>query len=317
MKQPLMILAGPTAVGKTALSIKLAKALGGEIVSADSMQVYRHMDIGSAKVMPEETDGVPHHLIDVLEPWEDFNVTRFQAMAKEAVEGIYGRGRIPVIAGGTGFYIQALIYDIDFRENEGSGEIRRELEQLGKERGSEYLHGLLKQIDPESAVLIHPNNKKRVIRAIEYYRMTGQPISEHNRLEQEKASPYDVFYYVLDCARETLYTRINRRVDLMMEQGLVNEVCRLKEMGCKRGMTSMQGLGYKEILDYLDGRTSLEEAVCILKRDTRHFAKRQITWFKRERGVRWLSLESFGDDQGRILSHILKEFGQRNTAFYS
>ncbi len=317
MKQPLMILAGPTAVGKTALSIKLAKALGGEIVSADSMQVYRHMDIGSAKVMPEEMDGVPHHLIDVLEPWEDFNVTRFQAMAKEAVEGIYGRGRIPVIAGGTGFYIQALIYDIDFKKNEGSGEIRRELEQLGNERGSEYLHGLLQKIDPESAALIHANNKKRVIRAIEYYRMTGQPISEHNRLEQEKASPYDVFYYVLDCARETLYTRINRRVDLMMEQGLVNEVCRLKEMGCKRGMTSMQGLGYKEILDYLDGRTSLEEAVCILKRDTRHFAKRQITWFKRERGVRWLSLESFGDDQGRILSHILKEFGQRNTAFYS
>jgi len=317
MKQPLMILAGPTAVGKTALSIKLAKALGGEIVSADSMQVYRHMDIGSAKVMPEEMDGVPHHLIDVLEPWEDFNVTRFQAMAKEAVEGIYGRGRIPVIAGGTGFYIQALIYDIDFKKNEGSGEIRRELEQLGNERGSEYLHGLLQKIDPESAALIHANNKKRVIRAIEYYRMTGQPISEHNRLEQEKASPYDVFYYVLDCARETLYTRINRRVDLMMEQGLVNEVCRLKEMGCKRGMTSMQGLGYKEILDYLDGRTSLEEAVCILKRDTRHFAKRQITWFKRERGARWLSLESFGDDQGRILSHILKEFGQRNTAFYS
>lgn len=317
MKQPLMILAGPTAVGKTALSIKLAKALGGEIVSADSMQVYRHMDIGSAKVMPEEMDGVPHHLIDVLEPWEDFNVTRFQAMAKEAVEGIYGRGRIPVIAGGTGFYIQALIYDIDFKKNEGSGEIRRELEQLGNERGSEYLHGLLQKIDPESAALIHANNKKRVIRAIEYYRMTGQPISEHNRLEQEKASPYDVFYYVLDCARETLYTRINRRVDLMMEQGLVNEVCRLKEMGCKRGMTSMQGLGYKEILDYLDGRTSLEEAVCILKRDTRHFAKRQIAWFKRERGVRWLSLESFGDDQGRILSHILKEFGQRNTAFYS
>ncbi len=317
MKQPLMILAGPTAVGKTALSIKLAKALGGEIVSADSMQVYRHMDIGSAKVMPEEMDGVPHHLIDVLEPWEDFNVTRFQTMAKEAVEGIYGRGRIPVIAGGTGFYIQALIYDIDFKKNEGSGEIRKELEQLGNERGSEYLHGLLQKIDPESAALIHANNKKRVIRAIEYYRMTGQPISEHNRLEQEKASPYDVFYYVLDCARETLYTRINRRVDLMMEQGLVNEVCRLKEMGCKRGMTSMQGLGYKEILDYLDGRTSLEEAVCILKRDTRHFAKRQITWFKRERGVRWLSLESFGDDQGRILSHILKEFGQRNTAFYS
>ena len=308
MKRPLIILTGPTAVGKTSLSIQLAKALNGEIISADSMQVYRHMDIGSAKVTPEEMEGIPHHLIDVLEPWEEFNVTRFQSMAKEAMEGIYARGHVPIVAGGTGFYIQALAYDIDFKENDGSTVIRRELERLGEERGSEYLHGLLAEIDPDSAGLIHANNRKRVIRAIEYYRMTGEPISEHNRQEHEKTSPYRLFYYVLTCERDKLYERIDRRVDLMLEQGLLEEVKRLKEMGCSRGMVSMQGLGYKEILDYLDGTCTLEEAVRVLKRDTRHFAKRQITWFKRERDVRWLSLEEFGGDRRMVLDHMLEEF---------
>lgn len=308
MKRPLIILTGPTAVGKTALSIQLAKALNGEIISADSMQVYRHMDIGSAKVMPEEMEGIPHHLIDVLEPWEEFNVTRFQQMAKEAMEGIYSRGRIPIVAGGTGFYIQALAYDIDFKENDGNTAIRQELELLGEREGSQYLHRMLAEIDPESAQLIHANNRKRVIRAIEYFKITGQPISEHNRQEQGKESPYQLFYYVLTCQRQLLYQRIEQRVDLMLEQGLVEEVERLKKMGCTRSMVSMQGLGYKEILDYLDGKCTLEEAVYILKRDTRHFAKRQITWFKREREVRWLLLEEFGGDRKKVLSHILDEF---------
>lgn len=307
MKRPLIILTGPTAVGKTDLSIRLAKAVGGEIISADSMQVYRHMDIGSAKVTPEEMDGVPHHLIDVLDPDEEFNVTRFQSMAKKAMEGIYRRGHIPVIVGGTGFYIQALLYDIDFKENDDDAGIRRELERLGEEKGSEYLHDLLREVDPESAELIHANNRKRVIRAIEYYRLTGQKISVHNREEHEKQSPYHFFYYVLNCDRARLYERIDRRVDLMMEQGLVEEVTRLKEMGLRRGMVSMQGLGYKEILDYLDGTCTLEEAVYVLKRDTRHFAKRQITWFKRERDVRWLNLEEYGCDRDRVLKHILDE----------
>lgn len=310
MKRPLIILTGPTAVGKTALSIGLAKAVGGEIVSADSMQVYRHMDIGSAKVTPEEMQGVPHHLIDVLEPWEEFNVTRFQSMAKEALDGIYQRGHVPIIAGGTGFYIQALLYDIDFKENEDSPMIRQELEQIGQERGSEYLHEMLREIDPESAGLIHANNRKRVIRAIEYYRMTGQKISVHNREEHEKESPYHFYYYVLTCGRKLLYERIEQRVDQMLDMGLVEEVRRLKDMGCSRGMVSMQGLGYKEILDYLDGRCTLEEAVYVLKRDTRHFAKRQITWFKRERDVRWLALEDFDGDRNRVLEHIITKFKQ-------
>ncbi len=308
MKRPLIILTGPTAVGKTALSIQLAKALDGEIISADSMQVYKHMDIGSAKVTQKDMEGIPHHLIDVLEPWEEFNVTRFQSMAKEAMEGIYARGHVPIVAGGTGFYIQALAYDIDFKENEGSLTIRRELEALGRQHGAEYLHRMLAGIDPESAALIHANNQKRVIRAIEYYRMTGEPISEHNRREHEKVSPYQLFYYVLTCGRQVLYERIDRRVDQMLEQGLLEEVMRLKEMGCSRGMVSMQGLGYKETLDYLDGTCTLEDAVYVLKRDTRHFAKRQITWFKRERDVRWLFLDEFGNDRKKVLEYILDEF---------
>ena len=313
MKRPMIVLTGPTAVGKTALSIQLAKAVNGEIISADSMQVYRHMDIGSAKVTPEEMDGVRHHLIDVLDPEEEFNVARFQAMAKEALEGIYERGHIPIIAGGTGFYIQALLYDIDFKENEDDSTIRQELERIGREQGSEYLHQMLAEIDPESASLIHANNRKRVIRAIEYYRMTGQRISEHNKEEREKESPYDFYYYVLTCDRSLLYERIDRRVDQMMEAGLVDEVKHLKELGCHRGMVSMQGLGYKEILDYLDGRCSLEEAVYIIKRETRHYAKRQLTWFKRERDVRWLDFNVFDQDRRKVLDYILKDFYSEET----
>lgn len=306
-KKPMIILTGPTAVGKTDLSIQLAKAINGEIISADSMQVYRHMDIGSAKVTPEEMDGVPHHLIDVLEPEEEFNVVVFQKLAKEALTGIYERGHIPIIVGGTGFYIQALLYDIDFAENDGDTAIRRELEKLAQTQGAGCLHQMLQEIDPESAAAIHQNNVKRVIRAIEFYRQTGKKISLHNEQEREKQSPYQFLYYVLDTDRKTLYERIDRRVDRMMEHGLVDEVKHLADMGCTRDMVSMQGLGYKEILDYLSGEITLEEAVYILKRDTRHFAKRQITWFKRERDVRWLELEQFQNDRKKVLEHILDE----------
>ena len=306
-KKPLIILTGPTAVGKTDLSIKLAKAVGGEIVSADSMQVYRHMDIGSAKVTAEEMDGVPHHLIDVLEPTEEFNVVTFQKLAKEAMAGIYERRHIPILTGGTGFYIQALLYDIDFTENDGDTAIRRELEHLAAKNGPEYLHNLLKEIDPESAEAIHANNVKRVIRAIEFYRQTGEKISVHNETEKTKESPYQFLYYVLNTDRPVLYERIDRRVDLMLEQGLVEEVKKLADMGCSKGTVSMQGLGYKEILEYLEGNCTLEEAVYVLKRDTRHFAKRQLTWFKRERDVRWLNLPEFDNDRGRVLEKILED----------
>jgi len=292
------------------LSVRLAKAIGGEIISADSMQVYRHMDIGSAKIKKEEMDGVPHYLIDVLDPEEEFNVTVFQKMAKEAVEEIYSHGHIPIVAGGTGFYIQALLYDIDFTENGEDTSIRMELEKLGQERGAEYLHNLLRDIDPDSAEEIHENNMKRVIRAIEYYRQTGERISEHNKREREKKSPYDFLYYVVNTDRARLYERIDRRVDLMLEQGLVEEVMHLKDMGLTRDMVSMQGLGYKEILDYLQGICTLEEAVYVLKRDTRHFAKRQITWFKRERDVRWLNLPDFNNDLDQVQLKMLQDINE-------
>ncbi|WP_313580513.1 tRNA (adenosine(37)-N6)-dimethylallyltransferase MiaA [Lacrimispora sp.] len=310
MMRPLIIITGPTAVGKTALSVRLAKAIGGEIISADSMQVYRHMDIGSAKIKKEEMDGVPHYLIDVLDPEEEFNVAVFQKMAKEAVEEIYSHGHIPIVAGGTGFYIQALLYDIDFTENGEDTSIRMELEKLGQERGAEFLHNLLRDIDPDSANEIHENNMKRVIRAIEYYRQTGERISEHNKREKQKKSPYDFLYYVVNTERARLYERIDRRVDLMLEQGLVEEVMHLKDMGLTRDMVSMQGLGYKEILDYLQEKYTLEEAVYVLKRDTRHFAKRQITWFKRERDVRWLDLPDFNNDLDQVLIKMLQDINE-------
>lgn len=309
--EPLIILTGPTAVGKTALSIRLAKEIGGEIISADSMQVYRHMDVGSAKISRKEMDGVPHYLIDVLDPTEEFNVAVFQKMAKEALGTIYSHGKIPIVAGGTGFYIQALLYDIDFKENGEDTSVREELEKLGEEKGGGFLHGMLKSIDPEAAAEIHANNRKRVIRAIEYFRQTGELISEHNRLEREKKSPYDFLYYVINTERSLLYERIDRRVDFMIEQGLIEEVQYLKDMGCTRDMVSMQGLGYKEILDYLQGNCTLEEAVYTLKRDTRHFAKRQITWFKREKDVRWLFLPDFDSDTDKVLEKMLKDICKR------
>lgn len=307
MKKPLIILTGPTAVGKTAASIGLAQAIGGEIISADSMQVYRHMDIGSAKIRPEEMQGVPHHLIDVLEPEEAFHVVRFQQMAKEAMEGIYERGRIPIVVGGTGFYIQALLYDIAFGENEEDRSYRKELEELAKKEGAETLHAMLAQVDEKAALEIHANNVKRVIRALEFYHQTGQKISEHNEEERKKESAYNSAYFVLNDERSHLYDRINRRVDLMFEAGLVEEVRALKNRGYTRDMVSMQGLGYKEIFACLDGECTLEEAKEIIKRDTRHFAKRQITWFKRERDVIWIEKQAYGYKEEKILERMLEE----------
>ncbi len=307
MKKPLLILTGPTAVGKTRLSIKLAKAVNGEIISADSMQVYRYMDIGSAKIKPEETEGVPHHLIDVLDPEEEFNVVTFQKMCKKCMEEIYGRGHVPILTGGTGFYIQSVLYDIDFTENAEDTTIRDRLEKEAEEKGAEYLHGKLREVDPASAGAIHANNIKRVIRALEFYEQTGEKISLHNETERQKESAYTSCYFVLNDDREKLYERIDRRVDEMLAEGLVAEVEALKKRGCTRKLVSMQGLGYKEILAYLDGEYSLEEAVYRIKRDTRHFAKRQITWFKREKEVIWINKSDFSYDDDKILDFMKKE----------
>ena len=306
MKKPLVVLTGPTAVGKTKASIGLAKAIGGEIISADFMQIYKHMDIGSAKIRPEEMDGVPHYLVDELDPSEEFHVVRFQQMAKEAMETIYSHGHIPIVVGGTGFYIQALLYDIDFADNPQDDGYRKELEAIADSGRAELLYEQLKKTDPKAVEEIHAHNIKRVIRALEFYHQTGQLISEHNEKERQKESPYQFVYFVLNDDRQHLYQRIDRRVDQMMEEGLVEEVKRLKAMGCTRDMVSMQGLGYKEILAYLDGECSIEEAVYTIKRDTRHFAKRQITWFKRERQVIWINKEIYDYDEDRILQTMVQ-----------
>ena len=287
-KKKLVVLTGPTAVGKTKLSIELARRIGGEIISADSMQVYKHMDIGSAKIRPEEMEGIPHFLVDELEPSEDFNVVVFQQKTKQYMQEIYERGHIPILVGGTGFYIQAVLYDIHFSEDEGA----------------EYMHEELKKIDPVSADAIHANNVKRVIRALEYYKLTGQKISEHNEEQRQNESPYDFSYFVLNDHRELLYERIDKRVDEMVTEGLVEEVTRLKELGYDRSYVSMQGLGYKEIFSYLEGEISLAEAIYIIKRDTRHFAKRQITWFKREKDVIWVNKPEFDYNNNKILDFI-------------
>ena len=311
MKKPLIVLTGPTAIGKTSLSISLAKAVNGEIISADSMQVYKHMDIGSAKIRPEEMKGVPHYLVDVLEPEEEFHIVKFQQMAKAAMKEIYGKGKIPILVGGTGFYIQAVTRDIDFTEAKQEDAYRLELEALAEEKGAEYLHEMLQKVDLASAESIHAHNVKRVIRALEFYHQNGTPISAHNEEQKAQESPYNLAYFVLNGPREILYDRIDRRVDQMLEEGLVKEVENLKEMGCHRGMVSMQGLGYKEILACLEGEYPLEEAVRILKRDTRHFAKRQLTWFRREKDVIWVNKEEFNWNEDSILEYMLSVLRER------
>ena len=294
MDKPLVIIAGPTACGKTATSIELAKKINGEIISADSMQVYKYMDIGTAKATKQEMQGIPHYLIDEFYPDEEFNVMIFQKKAKDYIDQIYKKGNIPILVGGTGFYINALVFDNNFVEEESDSNLRNELYELAEKNGAEYLHNMLKEFDPESAEKIHYNNVKRVARAIEFYKKTGKPISEHNKEAKSKSSPYKTAFIVLDMDRQKLYERINKRVDVMIEDGLVDEVKMLLEKGYKKELVSMQGLGYKEIVAYINGETSLEEAIEKLKQSTRHFAKRQLTWFRGQTDGLWIDI-SDGD----------------------
>lgn len=308
--RPLIILTGPTAVGKTALSIGLAKAVDGEIISADSMQVYRKMNIGTAKIQQSEMQGVRHHLIDILDPGEDFNVVLFKKYALEAMKDIYSREKIPVVVGGTGFYIQALLYDINFEDNDNDMSYREELQTLAAEHGNSYIHDMLAGVDPESAEKIHENNVKRVIRALEFYKKTSMKISKHNEAESQKESPYNFEYFVLNDDRQKLYDRIDRRIDIMLADGLLDEVRSLVDEGYSRDLVSMQGLGYKEMIDYIQERYTLDEAVYTLKRDTRHFAKRQVTWFKREKQVTWVNKNEF-DSEADILSFMIERLREK------
>lgn len=306
----LVILTGPTAVGKTSLSINLAKAINGEIISADSMQVYKGMDIGTAKVTPDEMDGIKHYLIDVIEPTEDFHVVKFKEMVESAINEIYAKGKIPIICGGTGFYIQAILYDIDFTENEIDKDYRKNLEDYAVKYGNEALHAKLKEIDPVSAENIPAANVKRVIRAIEYYNQTGEQFSVHNATQKEKNSPYNFAYFVLNDDRNLLYNRIDARVDKMIEDGLVDEVKTLVNAGVKKGMTAMDGIGYKELLDYLEGDGTLCDAIELIKKKSRNYAKRQLTWFRREKEVIWLDKTVYTSND-KLLDVILSNLREK------
>ena len=308
----LVIITGPTAVGKTDISIELAKQIDGEIISADSIQVYKHMDIGSAKIKPEEMQGIKHYLIDTLEPDEEFNVHIFQQLTKKYMEEIYAKRKIPIIVGGTGFYIQSVLYDIQFDETDDNHEYRYYLEKLAEEKGNEYVHNMLKEVDAVSAENIHYNNIKRVIRALEYYHDTGRLISQHNQEQRENTSPYNFAYFVLNDNRQLLYERINSRVDQMITEGLEAEVRSLIASGYSTDLVSMQGIGYKEMAEYINGKFSLEEAVELIKKNTRHFAKRQLTWFRREKSVDMIDWNDFGYDKSKILNEMINILSKRN-----
>jgi len=305
-KPPLIIITGPTAVGKTALSVELAKAVGGEIISADSMQVYRYMDIGTAKIREEEKKGIPHYLIDILNPDEDFDVTLFKKKAEECISDILSRGKIPIIAGGTGFYIQSVLYDVEFSDydEEQRSEVRMLLENTLSQKGIDFMYERLREKDPEYAAVIHKNNIRRVLHGLEFNIMTGEKLSDHNNEQRERVSPYNFLYCVLNDDRAKVYGRINNRVDEMLKEGLADEVRALLNRGYSRELKSMQGLGYKEMADYLSGDCSYAEAVEVLKRDTRHFAKKQLTWFKRERDTLEINRETLINEE-RMLEFIM------------
>lgn len=309
MKRPLIVIGGPTACGKTGFSIKLAKEIGGEIISADSMQVYRYMDIGTAKVTPEEADGVPHYLIDEFDPDEEYNVMIFQQKAKAYMEQIWAKGKVPILVGGTGFYINALLYDNDFTETDNDTSYREECYKLAQEQGPEVLYERLKEIDPEYAAIMHANNVKRVTRALEYHYLTGQKFSEHNAEQKKKETPYDAAVIILNMDREKLYERIELRIDIMMEQGLLEEVKGLLDKGYTPDLVSMQGIGYKEFVPYFNGECTLEEAVTQLKTNTRRFAKRQLTWFRRQIEGLWvdLSRETGEEAMENVLDYLKQQ----------
>ena len=311
-KDKLIILAGPTASGKTAVSVDLAKRIGGEIISADSMQIYRGMDIGTAKITSDEMQGVKHYLINVSDPKEDFNIVKFQNMVKCSIEEIKKNGHIPILVGGTGFYIQSIIYDINFDKEDDNGSIRKVLEEEYDKMGADFMYEKLKKIDSISADNIHKNNKKRIIRAIEYFLINNALISEHNELQRKKTSPYDFKFFVLNPKRDILYDRINKRVDKMVEKGLVDEVKSLIESGLSIDNISMQGIGYKELVEYLEGNIPLDKAVENIKQNTRHMAKRQVTWFKRERDVIYIDPFEFENNE-KIVDYMVEKIGIKNN----
>ncbi|MGL4761917.1 MAG: tRNA (adenosine(37)-N6)-dimethylallyltransferase MiaA [Sarcina sp.] len=306
MNNKILVIAGPTAVGKTDISIQLAKRLNGEIISTDSMQIYKHMDIGSAKISKEEMDGVVHHLIDFIDPANEFSVSEFQTLAKEAIDDIISRGKLPILAGGTGLYINSIICTMNFAEGEKDETYRNQLEDLALEKGNDFVHSLLKEIDLDSYNSIHPNNVKRVIRALEVYKQSGKPFSAFKEENNMYKCDYDVFYYVLNMDREKLYSRINLRVDIMMEKGLVEEVKMLSNMGLTYENQSMKGIGYKEVLAYINNEIDLDTAIDMVKQGSRNYAKRQLTWFRKDPRAKIIDKDLF-DSEEEIIEKIISE----------
>lgn len=310
MKKKLILIAGPTASGKTKTSVLLAKRIGGEIISCDSMQVYKGMDIGTAKVTPSEMEGVPHYMIDLLDPKEGSNIAWFKSEVDKAIDEITAKGKIPILVGGTGFYLNAILFDTQFDETKEDTTYRKELESLVEVHGNAFLHEKLEEVDPASAKAIHPNNVKRVIRALEYYAQTGKPISSHNEAEKEKreaqVSPYNYAFFALDMDRAILYDRINMRVDQMIEEGLVEEVKHFYDLGLSEEMTSMKGIGYKEFFPYFKGEMSLDACIDQLKQNTRHFAKRQLTWFRHQSNPIFIPVDALEFDAEKIVDEMTK-----------
>lgn len=305
---PLVILVGPTAVGKTAASIGLAKALNGEIISGDSMQIFRGLDIGTAKITPEEMAGVPHHLIDIKDSWESFSAAEFKERADAAIADIYLRGKLPILVGGTGFYVNSVLYDYHFGETVTDEAYRQELTQYQEQHGKEALWQLLQQRDPQSAERLHSNDTKRIIRALEVLHLTGTPASQRQNTVDRQTMRYNAAYLALSLPRDMLYQRINQRVDLMMEQGLEQEVRRALDNGTPADALSMTSLGYRQMIQYLQGEISLEKAVELIKRDTRHFAKRQLTWFRHDPNIQWVDKE--GKSEAEIEAELLQKVQQ-------
>lgn len=291
MTTPLIILTGPTAVGKTDLSIQLAKAVDAEIVSADSMQIYKYMDIGSAKVTEEEMQGVKHYLVDEIEPDMPFSVSEYKRMAEEYIDEISSRGKNVIVTGGTGLYLNSLIYDMDFGKSDANQELREELNKELEENGPAYMYEKLVSLDKDAAERIHPNNTKRVIRAIEVA-MSGEKMNDFSK-DLRYNKKYRPIIIVLNRDRQALYDRINLRVDIMLKNGLIEEVKGLLEKGYTKDMISMQGIGYKEIIKYFDGEYTFDEAIEIIKRDSRRYAKRQLTWFRRYEDAKWFEIDKF------------------------
>ncbi|AEY66200.1 tRNA (adenosine(37)-N6)-dimethylallyltransferase MiaA [Clostridium sp. BNL1100] len=291
-----IVIVGPTASGKTNLSIELAKRMNGEIISADSMQIYKYMDIGTAKPTKEEMQGIKHYLIDEVLPNGDFNVVRFKELAEKYIDIILEKGKQPIVAGGTGLYTSSLINNINFSESESDWELRETLKKETEELGPEHLHKKLQEVDPDSAMNIHPNNIKRVIRALEVYYQTQKPISYHNEISRSIPPRYQFVLVGLNMDRQVLYERINKRVDIMIQNGLVDEVKRLVDLGYADSIISMQGIGYKEILEFLRNNITLEQAIENIKQGTRRYAKRQITWFKRINGIKWFNIDNSGNN---------------------